>query len=107
MTHERRTEEETRAMIERVADRAAEKAVQRFSELTPWDMTTKEGREQARATIAHANLLRTGCEAIKGAGWKTTTQGIAWVLILAFVFGFAWLFNVDLSRVFKYLTGVK
>ena len=84
--HERRTEEEERAMIDRVADAAAaraafagaEEALRRFGDLTPWDLSTKEGREAARATISHADILREGCaktKSIAGGTFVTTAVG--------------------------------
>ena len=105
MSHERRTDEEIRAMIERVADRAAEKAVRRFSELTPWDMTTKEGREQARATISHANTLRVACDAMKSDGSRLVRNGILWGLALSLLFGVSWLLGIDPARILKAMGG--
>ena len=102
--HERRNEEDERAMIERVAEAAAFKAVQRFSDLTPWDMSTKEGRDQARETIAHADLLRKGCAAIKTEGASTILRGIFWLAILALGFGVLYMLGIDPAKL-KWLNG--
>ena len=96
--HERRSNEEERDMIERVAEAAAEKAIQKFSDLTPWDMSTKEGRDQFRETVSHADLLRKGCVAIKAEGASTALRGLLWIGALALVFGFLYMLGIDPSK---------
>ena len=98
VNHERRNDEETRAMIERVAETAAEKTFQKFSDLTPWDMGTKDGRDQFRDTVAHADLLRKGCSAIKAEGASTALRGLLWIGALALVFGFLYMLGIDPSK---------
>ena len=102
--HERRTEEEERAMIERVAEAAAIKAVQKFSDLTPWDMSTKEGREHARATIIHADLMRSGCDTIKKTGASMAIRGVFWIIMVSTVFGLLYMIGIDPAKM-KILNG--
>ena len=105
---ERRCDEAQRAMIERVAERAArrgaELALQKFGDLTPWDMSTKEGRELARATIQHADTLRRGCNYIKAQGRGAAVRGFFWFATLIVIGGIIWFFNIDPHKV-KFLQG--
>ena len=102
---ERRQDPANRDLIERVADRAAEKAIQRFGELTPFDMSTKDGRDRMRLTIAHANFLREGCDAIKSDGMQMARRGALTLIGLSLVIGTAWLLGANPDRVFKLFGG--
>jgi hypothetical protein len=105
---EKRKDQARRDLIDRVAERAAERgaaiALQKFGDLTPWDMSTKEGRELARETIRHADSLRRGCNAVKAAGSRGVVKSFFWFVMLIVIGGFVWFFNIDPNKV-KFLGG--
>tara|TARA_R110002096_G_scaffold316403_1_gene510884 strand:+ start:135 stop:488 length:354 start_codon:yes stop_codon:yes gene_type:complete len=95
---ERRKNNDLRNLIERVADASAEKAaekgalkaLQKFGDLLPYDMSEKEGREQARKTFHHAHKLRTMCEMVTTRLTERFISMIVWLFTASLIGGVAW-----------------
>lgn len=82
---ERRYECDLRT-LELVREAAREAAREVLNSLTPHDLTTKEGQEAFRATLAHADRLRLGCDAMKRTAGATAVKTAVGAVVLAFVY---------------------
>ena len=96
---ERRSDAEIREMIDRVAERAAEMAVRKLSDLAPWDLSTHEGRERMRTTFNHADQLERGCSSIKKTGGQKIVATATWFLIFSVIAGTLWVLGFDPSKI--------
>jgi hypothetical protein len=91
---ERRADEEMRILLERAAEVGSFKALVRFGDMTPHDLSRHEGREEFRADLQHAHTLRVGCDTIKREGWRMFGRAFWYVSValiagvLVYTFGF-------------------
>ena len=70
-----------------IAREAAREAVREvLNSLTPHDLDTKEGQEAFRATLAHADRLRIGCDAMKRTAGATAVKTAVGAVVLACVY---------------------
>lgn len=77
MSDERRHDNAQRAMIDRVAEAAADRAITKFvSASTPHDATTHQGLTEFKRDMFHANKVRGICERVKDGALKTTIGAV-------------------------------
>ena len=85
---ERREDAAQRALLVRVAEAAADRAIIKFvSASTPHDGTTHQGMTEFRRDMFHANKVRGICERVKDGALKTTV-GAVMLGILAAVWNY-------------------
>lgn len=114
---ENRKDTATCDMFERICERiqesqvkaaaqGAEIALQRFSDMTPWDLSTHEGRAEMRSTMDHSDTSRRICNAMKKDGTRIGIKAFWYVIGTSTVIGAAYILGLDLSRL-KVLLGIK
>ena len=95
---ERRQDLEMRSLIERAAERGALIALQKLGELTPYDLSTKEGREALRGTINHADIMKIGCDNVKRVAGGAAVKIVIYTSIAGLIIGVYYLFGGDPSK---------
>jgi hypothetical protein len=95
---DKRRDPELRALLERAAELGAERALQKFGDLTPHDLSTREGREALRDDFQHSHTLRSACDTVKREGWRTVGRAFWTIVIAILVGGFIYTFKIDPSR---------
>lgn len=114
---ENRRDAEMREMFNRICERieksqtqaaaeGAEIALQRFSDMTPWDLSTHEGRAEMRATLEHSETSKRICSAIKKDGTKMAIKGFWGFLFVSLIVGAIYTFGFDPAKI-KILNGIK
>lgn len=98
MDKERRIDDDTRALIERAAERGAMLALQKLGELTPYDLSTKEGRDALRGTIGHADTMKIGCDNVKRVAGGAAVKTLVYTSIAGLIIGVFYLFGGDPSK---------
>ena len=106
-----------REMFDRICERieesqtktaaaGAEIALQRFSDMVPWDLSTREGRDNMRATLEHADTSKRICTAIKKDGTKMAIKGFWGFVFISLIVGAIYTFGFDPAKI-KILNGIK
>jgi len=114
---ENRQDAEMCEMFDRICERieqsqtkaaadGAEIALQKFSDMVPWDLTTREGRDNMRSTLEHADTSKRICDAIKKDGTKMAIKGAWGFVFISFVVGAIYMFGFDPAKI-KILNGIK
>ena len=107
----------TRDMFERICERIAESqtkaaaqgaeiALQKFSDMSPWDLSTRDGRDAMRETLEHADTSKRICNAIKKDGTKMAIKGFWGFVGISLIVGAFYMFGFDPAKL-KILNGIK
>lgn len=95
-------------MCERIAEsqtkaaaQGAEIALQRFSDMSPWDLSTREGRDSMRETLEHADTSKRICTAIKKDGTKMAIRGFWGFVGVSLIVGAFYMFGLDPTKLLK------